>query len=79
MNKIGIKCDNKNCQEYYENEELKKDILKDLETLGRKADFKGFEIIKKLYMCKEPFSVDNDLLAPTLKNKRHNIQKKYKH
>lgn len=68
-----------NVKDYYNDNDLKCAILKDLETIGKNHDFKGFEIIKKLYMCKEPFSVDNDLLAPTLKNKRHNIQKKYKH
>lgn len=66
-----------NVKDYYNDPDLIKDILKDLETIGKAHDFKGFEIIKKLYMCKEPFSVDNDLLAPTLKNKRHNIQRKY--
>ena len=76
LNKIGINCDNKNCHEYYENEELKKDILKDLETLGRKADLKGFEIIKKIYLSPEPFTVENDLCTPTMKVRRH-IAKKY--
>jgi long-chain acyl-CoA synthetase len=76
LNKIGINCDNKNCHEYYENEELKKDILKDLETLGRKADLKGFEIIKKIYLSPEPFTVENDLCTPTMKVRRH-VAKKY--
>ena len=72
----GINCDNKNCQEYFENDELKNEILKDLETIGRKADFKGFEIIKKLYLSPEPFTVENDLCTPTLKVRRH-VAKKY--
>jgi long-chain acyl-CoA synthetase len=72
----GIICDNDNCIEYYGNEELKNDILKDLETLGRKSDFKGFEIIKKIYLSPEPFTVENDLCTPTLKIRRH-VAKKY--
>ena len=76
LNKIGINCDNNNCQNYFENNELKKDILKDLETIGRKADFKGFEIIKKIYLSPETFSSENDLCTPTLKIRRH-VAKKY--
>ena len=76
LKKKGIECDVKNCQNYYENEELKNDILKDLENIGRKADFKGFEIIKKISLSPEPFTVENDLCTPTLKVRRH-VAKKY--
>jgi len=76
LKKKGIDCDIKNCQNYYENEDLKNDILKDLENIGRKADFKGFEIIKKIYLSPEPFTVQNDLCTPTLKVRRH-VAKKY--
>ena len=76
LKKKGIECDVTNCQNYYENEDLKNDILKDLENIGRKADFKGFEIIKKIYLSPEPFTVENDLCTPTLKVRRH-IAKKY--
>ena len=76
LKKKGIECDVNNCQNYYENEELKNDILKDLENIGRKADFKGFEIIKKIYLSPEPFTVENDLCTPTLKVRRH-VAKKY--
>ena len=73
---INIECNKDNCQEYFENEELKKEILKDMETLGKKVDFKGFEIVKKVYLSPEPFTVENDLCTPTLKVRRH-IAKKY--
>ena len=76
LKKKGIECDVKNCQNYYENEELKNDILEDLENIGRKADFKGFEIIKKISLSPEPFTVENDLCTPTLKVRRH-VAKKY--
>lgn len=72
----GVECTKDNCQEHFENEELKKEILKDMETLGRKADFKGFEIIKKIYLSPEPFTVENELCTPTLKVRRH-VAKKY--
>ena len=76
LNKIGINCDKNNCENYFENEELKKDILQNLEQIGRKADFKGFEIIKKIYLSPKPFTVENDLCTPTLKIRRH-VAKKY--
>jgi len=72
----GINCNNDNCKDYFENEELKKDILKNFETIGEKSDFKGFEIIKKIYLSPEPFTVENDLCTPTLKIRRH-VAKKY--
>ena len=71
----GINCNNDNCKDHFENEELKKEILKNLETIGEKSDFKGFEIIKKIYLSTEPFTVENDLCTPTLKIRRHEAKK----
>mgnify|MGYP004446718081 FL=1 len=47
-----------------------------MEDLGRKSGFKGFEIIKNIYLSPEPFTVENELCTPTLKIRRH-IAKKY--
>jgi long-chain acyl-CoA synthetase len=66
-----------NVHEYYNDEGLKKDILKDLEDLGRSKDFKGFEVIKKVYLIHEHFTIDNRLLTPTMKVKRHEVKNKY--
>jgi long-chain acyl-CoA synthetase len=76
LKSINIDCNNDNCQEFFENEQLKKEVLRDMEELGRKVDFKGFEIVKKVYLSPEPFTVENDLCTPTLKVRRH-IAKKY--
>jgi long-chain acyl-CoA synthetase len=65
-----------NYKNYFDNEDLKNEILKSLEKLGRSSDFKGFEIIKKIYLSPEPFTIENDLMTTTLKLKRH-IAKKY--
>ena len=73
----NIECNKDNCHEYFENEELKNEILKDMETLGRKADLKGFEIVKKVYLSPEPFTVENDLCTPTLKIRRHVAVKRF--
>jgi len=72
----NIECDKDNCQQYFDNKDLKNEILNDLKTLGKKVDLKGFEIIKNIYLSPEPFTVENDLCTPTLKIKRH-IAKKY--
>ena len=71
----GIDVNSSNVKEYYDNEELKKEILRDIEVFSKENDFKGFEIIKKVYLSKEAFTIENDLVTPTLKVKRHNAKK----
>jgi long-chain acyl-CoA synthetase len=43
--------------------------------MGKANDFKGFEIIKKIFLFKDEFTIENDLVTPTLKVKRHNAKK----
>ena len=52
------------------------DILNEIEEFSRNNDIKGFEIVKNVYLSKEAFTVDNNLLTTTMKIKRH-IAKKY--
>ncbi|KAI1316323.1 Long chain acyl-CoA synthetase 7 peroxisomal [Mortierella claussenii] len=52
-------------------------LLKELSAFGRKCDLKGFEILKSIYVSSEPFTVENDLLTPTFKLKRHAAKAKY--
>ena len=59
------------------NEKLIKEIIKDCDTLGRKNDLKGFELPKKIRLIQEPFSLENNLMTPTLKLKGKEIKKKY--
>ena len=61
---------------YFDEEEIKKEIIKDIDTYGRKNDLKGFELPKKIYLCKEPFSIKNQIITPTMKIRRH-IAKKF--
>ena len=65
-----------NYKDYYEDPDLIKDILKEINDYSRKNDIKGFEIVKNVHLCKEPFSVANNLLTTTMKIRRH-IAKKY--
>ena len=69
----GIKEDN--YKNYFDNEDIKNEIIKDIDTYGRRNDLKGFELPKKIYLCKEPFSIENQIITPTLKIRRHQAKK----
>ena len=75
LQSIGINANKENYKNYFDNNELKKEILKELEKMGKANDFKGFEIIKKIFLFKDEFTIENDLVTPTLKIKRHNAKK----
>jgi long-chain acyl-CoA synthetase len=66
-----------NVHEHYNDEGLKKEIVASMDKLGRSRDFKGFEIIKKVFLSNEPFTLENGLLTPTIKVKRHEVKNKY--
>ena len=65
-----------NYKKHLEDEDIKKEIIKDIDSYGRKNDLKGFELPKKIHLCKEPFSVENQIITPTMKIRRH-IAKKF--
>ncbi|SPO31184.1 related to Long-chain-fatty-acid--CoA ligase 6 [Ustilago trichophora] len=46
--------------------------------IAQNNKLKGFEYIKGLYLTMEPFSVENGLLTPTFKVKRHEAVKHFK-
>ncbi|KAF9944739.1 Long chain acyl-CoA synthetase 7 peroxisomal [Modicella reniformis] len=56
---------------------VKVTLLKELADFGREADLKGFEILKNIHVTAEQFSIENDLLTPTFKLKRHTAKEKY--
>ena len=62
----------------YENKIMEKEILNDINIVGRQLDLKGFEIPKKIRIIKEPFTMENNLMTPTLKLKRKDIKDKFK-
>lgn len=59
---------------------VKQMILDEIEKLGSKGtqQLKGFEVPKDIYLEYQPFSVENDLLTPTFKIKRHQAKMTYK-
>ena len=60
---------------YYEEDDIKKEVIKDIDIYGRKNDLKGFELPKKIHLCKEPFSIESQIITPTLKIRRHQAKK----
>ena len=53
---------------------FKDEILKDLNRIGKEKGLKGFEQARALYLHAEPFSVENNLLTPTMKKKRPQLR-----
>ncbi len=76
LNSVGVVC-NGNVEKFFDNVLLKKQILNDMEEIGRKNDLKGFEMVKEIYITSEPFTIENNLLTPTLKIKSNEVRKKY--
>lgn len=48
-----------------------------LSETGRKEGLGGFEIPKAVWLCAQPFTVDNDILTPTMKLKRAHATKAF--
>ena len=59
----------------FDDEEIKKELVTDIGNYGRKNDLKGFELPKKIHLCKEPFSIENQIITPTMKIRRHQAKK----
>jgi long-chain acyl-CoA synthetase len=59
-------------------ERVKKAVMKDLDKIGRKNKFAGYERVKNAVLMVEPFSIENELLTPTLKLKRPQTAKRYR-
>ncbi|EPS43027.1 hypothetical protein H072_2989 [Dactylellina haptotyla CBS 200.50] len=55
-----------------------KAVLKEMDKAAKKRKLTGFERIRNIHLDVEPFSVDNELLTPTLKLKRPQTAKKFR-
>lgn len=63
--------------ELFANKQLNTAVLAKLKDTAKAAGLKGFEEIKAVLLEAEPFSVENDLMTPSFKLKRPQLQKKY--
>lgn len=61
-----------------ENPQIKDKILKEIQDISKKNKLTGLEIAKNIHLESELFSVENDILTPTFKIKRHQAKEKYK-
>ena len=46
-------------------EKIRKEVMKDLDRVGRKNKFAGYERVRKCYIMIDPFTIENELLTPT--------------
>ncbi|KAG9302450.1 hypothetical protein G9A89_006414 [Geosiphon pyriformis] len=49
---------------------VQKAFLAELDRVGKRGQLRGFELAKGIHLTHIPFSIENDLLTPTLKLKR---------
>ncbi len=57
--------------------ELSDPLLQEITTIESNEHVAFHEVLKKIYITNVPFTVENNLLTPSLKKKRFNIAKKY--
>ncbi|KAH7320920.1 hypothetical protein B0I35DRAFT_407944 [Stachybotrys elegans] len=57
---------------------VKKAFVKVLDRIAVKQKFNSFEKVKNVHMELEPFTIDNELMTPTLKLKRPQIAKAFR-
>lgn len=61
----------------FNNKDIKKIILENLLELAKTNKLSGLEKIKAIYLTSDPFSIENDILTPTMKIKRNIAAKVY--
>jgi long-chain acyl-CoA synthetase len=61
----------------YNDKELKAIIGADLFKVAKQNRLNGYEYIKAFCLEKDPFTIENDLLTPTFKLKRHQARLNY--
>ncbi|KAH7031968.1 long-chain-fatty-acid-CoA ligase/ protein binding protein [Macrophomina phaseolina] len=65
-------------KEAAENPKVRRAALKELDKAGKIAKFNSYEKVKALRLLIDPFTIENELLTPTLKLKRPQTAKKYR-
>ncbi|KAF6839248.1 long-chain-fatty-acid-- ligase faa2 [Colletotrichum plurivorum] len=57
---------------------VKKVFIAELDKIGKKHKFNSYERVRNVYLDIDPFSIDNELLTPTLKLKRPQTAKAFR-
>ena len=61
----------KDLKEVLNHKEMHKAILNKFLELAKHNKLSGLEKIKKIFVSSEPWTIDNDILTPTMKIKRN--------
>ncbi|KAJ9665417.1 medium-chain fatty acid-CoA ligase faa2 [Coniosporium apollinis] len=61
-----------------EDPKVRKALVKELEKIGRKNKFNSYERVKAVRLFVEPFTIENELLTPTLKLKRPVVARRFR-
>ncbi|GJQ08422.1 hypothetical protein GpartN1_g213.t1 [Galdieria partita] len=64
-------------KELCKDKDFRKTVLEDMKKVAKSKSLKGYEVVKNIYLEPEAFSVENDLMTPTMKLKRPALSKKY--
>jgi long-chain acyl-CoA synthetase len=64
-------------REVLQQPKAKEMLLEQMNATAKEAKMKGFEMVRGIILDEEPFSVENGLMTPTFKLKRHQLQEKY--
>ncbi|KAL8272270.1 hypothetical protein Esti_003787 [Eimeria stiedai] len=60
--------------ELIKDSQLQQAIFDDMQQVGKREGLKGFEMARKVHLHPDPFTVENGLLTPTFKLKRHHAK-----
>jgi long-chain acyl-CoA synthetase len=58
-------------EEIIKDSRLVKLIEQDMQEQASKEKLRGFEVVRRIALCAEDFTVENDLITPSFKLKRH--------
>uniref|UniRef100_A0A915J4X0 long-chain-fatty-acid--CoA ligase n=1 Tax=Romanomermis culicivorax TaxID=13658 RepID=A0A915J4X0_ROMCU len=64
-------------ERFNNHKDVKDLILNEMKTVAKEAKLNSFEEVKAIYICGEPFTVENGLLTPTFKSKRQALKQRF--
>lgn len=68
--KLKDNCDLNAVDDFMNDKDLHEEVKKSLDALAKEKNFNSLERVPKMILCKEPFTLQNNLLTDTLKIKR---------